>query len=125
MSFKLEFKDDIIVNDLMFLTSNCSILFVEFMKYCQKNSLPCKISSIRSDRKNIRSVSKTHETGRAIDFSIRGWTTDDIDDCVHYFNRHYSNIAAISYSDGKPRAIVHHNFGHGDHIHIQVRPDGT
>ena len=125
MSFKVEFKDDIDVGDLKMITSNLTILLRRFIDYCQKKNLPCKITSLQSDRKNVKSVSTTHETGRAFDASVKGWDTDEIDACVHDFNYNFSNIAAISKADLKPRACVYHDSGYGAHLHFQVRKDGT
>lgn len=125
MGFKVEFKEDIDVGDLKFITSNLTILLRTFIDYCQKKNLPCMITSLRSDRKNIKSVSNTHETGRAFDASVKGWDTDEIDACVHDFNRNYRNIGAISISDGVPRACIYHDSGYGSHLHFQVVKDGT
>jgi len=120
MSFKLEFKDDVQVKDIKIFTHNCQILFIAFMNYCQNRNVPCKITSLSSDRANVKAVSRTHEEGRAWDASIYGWSKHDIEDCLFHFNTYYKNIAALSASDLKPRAVIHHD----NHLHFQVRPQG-
>jgi len=122
MEFKLEFKSDVKVKDLSCLTSNCIAMFASFLEYCRKHGLRCKLTSLKSDRENVKSVSNTHETGRAFDASVKGWSKEEIKDCLDYFNEHYKTIAAISYGDMKPRAVVYHDAGYGSHLHFQVRP---
>ena len=123
--FKIEFKNDIKLCDFSLLQPNSRILFQEFIVYCKSNNLRCRITSLISDREGVQSVSTTHQTGRAFDASIKGWTTDEIDNCILHFNLNYTNIAAISANDKKPRAVVHHNSGYGAHLHFQVRPHGV
>ena len=122
MSFKLEFKEDINLSDLAILTPKMGLLLIAVMQYCEQKNLQCKITSLKSDRKNIKSISSTHESGRAADLSTRNWSKFEIDEFVFHFNTYFRNMGAISYSDGKPRAAVYHDAGHGAHIHLQVSP---
>lgn len=123
--FSLGFKYDVKPGDLMFLTHNCNLLFVETLNYCQKNSLPVVVTSLISDRVNVEAVSRTHEEGRAFDLSTQDWSKNQIIDFCDYLNKNYKNVAAISASDLKPRAAIYHDSGYGHHIHVQVRRDGT
>jgi len=114
-------KRGVNLNDLMELHKDMFGLFYAFVMYCSYKSLPCKITSIK-DLATGR-VSTTHETGRAVDISTRGWSVDDIDDALIHFNRGYENIGAISFRDGVSRALVYHRVkGSRYHFHLQVRP---
>jgi hypothetical protein len=117
-----EIKDDINLNDLQEMQPALLILWTATVLYCKEHRLPCKITSISSDRKNVRAVSKTHEEGRALDISTRGWREQDVLRFVYLMNQDYREIAAVSASDGEPRAAVWHNYNEqGEHIHLQVK----
>lgn len=120
-----EIKDDIVLEDLQELQPATMILFLAALLYAKDNNLVCRITSIKSDRKNVNSVSGTHEDGRAIDIGCRsedGWTKIHINRLCYRLNRDYGDIAAISSKDLKPRAVVYHDSGYGAHLHLQVRP---
>jgi hypothetical protein len=121
----VKFKHDIDSGDLEEVKPALWILLTRAVLYCDSHSLPLTITSIKSDRENIESVSKSHEDFRAIDVSVRGWTDQHIHRFVYMMNRDYSDIAALSYSDNKPRAAIYHDSGYGDHIHLQVRPNAN
>lgn len=122
MEWKVEFKEDVEPSDIKWFTHNCAILFVAAMKYFQERNLQFVITSLKSDRSaNLKTVSKTHEEGRAFDVRSRHLNQQQIDDCVAYFEKHYKNIGAISYSTMKPAPCVYHN----NHFHFQVRKDGS
>ena len=115
-------KEDIDLEDLKELQPATFVLFTHAVLFCQEHNLALKITSLKSDRKNVQSVSTTHSTGRAIDISVNGWPKTLIHKFVFDTNRMYREIAAISHSDGKPRAAIYHNYkGQGEHIHLQVR----
>jgi hypothetical protein len=118
-----ETKEDIELKDLGEMQPALLILLTHTVLYCQEYNLPLKITSLKSDRKNVRAASKTHETGRAVDISTMGWTEYHINRFVFLTNRYYADIAAISASDYKPRAAIYHDVGHGAHIHLQVKPN--
>jgi len=115
----IEFKEDININDLNKFQSATWILWTATILFCEVNRLPFKVTSLISDRENVKAKSKTHEQGRAFDLSVKGWTEQDINRFVFLMNRDYSDIAAVSASDLEPRAVVYHD----NHLHIQVRPN--
>ncbi len=116
-------KEDIDLEDLKVLQPALWILITRSMLYCAEFNLPFKITSLVSDRKGIKSKSMTHETGRAADISSKGWTETHIYRFTYLMNNWYKDIGAISSSDLKPRAVVHHDAGYGSHFHLQVRPN--
>jgi hypothetical protein len=115
-------QDDIDLRDLLDMQPALMILFSRAFLYANEHQLPFRITSLISDRANVKSVSKTHEDGRAFDISVRGWSAVHIEKFVFMMNRDYADIAAISYTDHKPRAVVYHDYkNQGSHLHFQVR----
>ena len=115
-----EVKEDIELEDFQKLHPAIWIIFSAALLYAKKNNLVCRITSIISDRGNVNAVSKTHESGRAIDIGVRsedGWTEVHAHRLCYQLNRDYSELAAISYSDHKPRAAIYKQ----NHIHLQCR----
>ena len=117
MLFKI--KDDIILEDMMQWQEPMIWLFAATIRFCKQNGIPCKISSLISDRENVEAVSKTHETGRAFDLSIKGWTKTHIHKYCFFMNSNYSDWGAIGKTSGKSIVALYHN----NHIHVQCRPN--
>ena len=67
----------------------------------------------------LQRVSSTHRQGRAFDISVRGWTTDNIEECIRVFGFKYRHIAATGI-DGSPRLVYYHDAGTGAHLHFQI-----
>jgi len=116
-----ETKRGINLEDLKMIHPNLLIIFTQVVLYTQEFDLPLEITSLRGDRKNIKTTSRTHSEGRAFDMSVRGWTSVDVSKFVNYLNLNYTEYGAISKSDLKSRLAIFHNSGYGDHIHVQVR----
>lgn len=120
--FKL--KHPMKINDLRMIHPNLLKVIAFSVGYCFEKKLPCVITSIlRSKEENqaLGSKSMTHVEGRAFDLSVKGWSTDDIDDFIFAINDEFESIGAISAIDGKSKPIKFHNNGNGDHFHLQVR----
>ena len=109
--------------ELEMLNPALLILYTAAVLYCNEYNLPFNVTSTNEDRSELNESTNTHSDARAFDLSVKGWTETHIHRFVYLMNRDYEDIAAISQSDGKPRAVVYHNVGHGDHLHFQVRPD--
>lgn len=118
-------NNDIDLNDLQMIDPALWILITRTMLYCAEYKLPCRITSLVSDRENVKAVSKTHEQGRAIDISTHGWTEQHCNRFKFIMNRDYKDLGAISYSDLKARAVVYGDSKHLDHFHLQVRPNAN
>ena len=114
-------KSDVDHNDLMYLNPILLQLYASFCLYAHTRGLPVNVTSIIHDRGDIQTVSTTHEDGRAIDVSSKGWTTVEVNKAEKHFNETFRSIGAISYSDGVSRAMVHHDSGFGAHFHLQIR----
>ena len=116
-----EIKEDIHLEDLQHLQPAMWVVLTYTIMFCQNNNLPCKITSIINDRKDVNAKSKTHDQGRAVDISIAGWRDVDCQRLCYKLNTSFHDIAAISYSDKQPRCSIVKS----DHIHIQVRPNAN
>ena len=120
----LSFKEDVEARDLEMVHPALWILLLRTILYCAEFQIPCRVTSLISDRKNVKSTSRTHEEGRAFDISIDSWSEFHVHRFLFLMNSDYRDIAAISASDGNPRAAVYHNYqNQGKHIHLQVRRD--
>lgn len=118
-------NDGVKLNDILEIDASMLVLFTRAVLYCKEYNLPCVITSIKGDRDNIKSSSKTHSEGRAIDMSVKGWTDQHVHRFCFIINRDYSDIAAISSTDNVPRAAIFHDSGYGPHIHLQVKPNAN
>jgi len=119
-SFRFKEEDEIL--QLAIIHPILLFIFSDFNFYCYERNLPVVIT--RAVEHNIEgvSVSDTHPQGRAIDLSVKGWSYDDIQTAIKYFNEKFEQYAAISARDGKPRLMIYHDVGLGTHIHLQIRP---
>lgn len=77
------------------------------------------VTTLEED-KELQRVSNSHLQGRAVDFSLIGWSEKDIKDCEKHFNEKYKEVSAYSLRTKKPVLIVPHDSGHGRHIHLQI-----
>ena len=113
-------RDDMI--ELVLIHPVLLYIFADINLYASENNYPTiEITRVVDEKIEGVSVSTTHEEGRAIDISVKGFTRQQIDHLVELFNNKYAeDYGAISYSDGKPRLMVFHK-GTGWHIHIQIR----
>ena len=116
-------KSDVILADIQQFAPAILPIFTYVVLYAKNNDLPCEITSLISDRKDVVAVSTTHKDGRAFDLSISGWSMFHIKRLVHNVNINFATIAAISFETGNPTAAIDKNHGTGPHIHFQVRAD--
>lgn len=107
---------------VQWLCVEAHLVLCDVILWARSKQLPIVISdavsSIQEDQKLAR-VSSTHREGRAFDLSTRGWTKDQIDECIRVMGFKYRHMAALG-QDGSPRLVYFHNAGTGDHLHFQV-----
>ena len=113
-------KEEVNIQDLEVIHYNLLFLFAIFYQYATYHDLPVKVTSIMEHVDGR--LTKTHAQGRAIDLSLKGWTEEHIKDVSDILNTHCKDIAAISASDGVPRAVVVHGKDENRHFHLQVKP---
>lgn len=118
-------KEGVDAKDLQVIHPALLILLTRTILYCQEHKLPCTITSLINDRKGVKATSRTHESGRAFDLSIKSWPNIHLHRFPFLMNIQYADIGAISSRDGIPRAVVYGDDNHKDHMHIQVRPDAA
>lgn len=116
---RYKFKRGVRSQDMQFLSPDVLLIFSFLLKFAERRDLPVVITSLKHDRANIKTVSKTHETGRAIDISVGGWSDSDISECAEYIEIKASGLGAYSLSDGQQRPFIYHDAGFGSHIHLQ------
>jgi len=118
---RFQLKDGVQLEDIQMIDPRLLIVLGHFMIFAEKNNLPVKVTSIIHDRENVQAVSRTHETGRAIDISSKGWPEHKVQEATEQLLHIANHYGAISYSDGERRVIIHHEYkGQGDHFHLQV-----
>jgi hypothetical protein len=116
-------KSDCKYSDFSMLHPNLFLMISTVLLFARKRRLNVVFTSIITDREGVHAKSRTHEDGRAIDVSVKGWSEFDINDCIALLEEKHIDIAAISSGDFKKRPAVYHNYqNQGDHIHIQVKP---
>jgi len=115
-----DFKEGVVKDDFGFMAPRLAIVLGYFGLFCEANQLPCKITSMFTDRVDIRKHT-THIEGRAFDASVRGWNYTNIQNCIDYMNHNVGALGAVSKSDGIKRVVVFHK-GTAEHFHFQVSP---
>ena len=68
-------------------------------------------------------ISKTHEEGRAVDVSIKGFSEFHLRRLPHFLNTRFGKDWGTNKvgSNDLPRVCVVHDAGSGNHIHLQVK----
>ena len=120
-----EVANDVLLSDLQKISPALLIIFTRVVLYCSEHNLPLKITSIISDREHIKNQTAVHKTGRGLDISLKGFGDLHKVRLPYLLNKWYSDIAAISKSDGVKRAAIVHDVGYGEHLHIQVKPNAN
>ena len=80
------------------------------------------LSTLAEDQA-LNRVSSSHREGRAFDVAIRTWTPTILRSFIEFFNAKYSDLGAVSKTDGFRRFIVHKAHGSGPHLHVQIGKD--
>ena len=114
-------KKDVEVLDLLDATENLKELIKGAKWYFDMQELDFVITSIYSDRKNVKSVSTTHEDFRAIDIRSKHLSEKQIKRFIQFCEDNYSHIGAISAKNNVVRPCVYHD----NHFHLQVRREKT
>lgn len=80
---------------------------------CKKRNIPFLVTSIIRPRIEGVSATDIHADGRAFDLSVRGFTTDDLDELLVEVNKmHAKASGAVSKHDGVPRALIYEHKEH-------------
>lgn len=91
-------------------------------EWCEARGIEFRITeawtSVHEDMR-VGRQSSTHRDKRAVDIGLKGWSKQDIEDFVDYFDDCYGNLGAMS-SSGERRLIVYGDTRHMDHIHVQL-----
>lgn len=127
-------KDGVNCEDLLMISPLLGKMLFGVSLWCMSHAITCEVSSIHRPDDSI-SESKTHQTFRAFDLSLKsnhGWNDIKIREFVKYIETEYMDIGAISHKTGESRPIyIHRNKKElngkvinvpGFHAHLQVRP---
>lgn len=122
MSRLYDYAKDGVKERLLHLHPNALMVLCDVIKWAIEKQIKLVISdavTTKQEDEALNRVSSTHRESRAFDISTRGWTKDDIDECVRVFSLKYRHMAAIG-TDGQPRLVYFHNAGYGAHLHFQI-----
>lgn len=64
--------------------------------------------------------SVTHREGRAFDLRTRDWDRKLLKRFLDHFNKKYGKYGSLGTTTMQPTLLVHHDAGHGEHIHVQL-----
>jgi len=121
MTLKFKGLGHAIPEDIGYMQPALIVVLSAVLQFCRNTMLNCRITNIRHRFPN--SVSNTHPEGRAFDVSVRGWSKENIKECVKYVEKRIGYLGAISSRDNQRRIAVVHDIGYGRHIHFQVARD--
>ncbi len=109
------------ISELQYISPWLLIILADVVLWAKQRSLPVVITSIVREEDDGISESTTHQEGRAIDLSVRGWSQANIENLAKYLNDKYGKKIGTSPA-GKPTIVCkYHNNGNGWHFHLQVR----
>lgn len=108
--------------EMSFTNPFLGIIFYYLVAWANEHKLPVIQTSVLGKAKGR--ISKTHEEGRAIDISVRGWPEKLIQEIKNEMNSIYRDWGTCR-PGGIPKVFVYHDAGSGFHIHLQVRRNIT
>jgi len=118
---RFNIRPDVKLEDIQVIDPRVLIVLGHLVIFADKRGLPVDVTSLASNRENVKAVSRTHQEGRAIDVSVKGWQKNDIDECVEQIRNVAGHYGAIGFKSGEREVIIYHNYmGQGDHFHLQV-----
>lgn len=97
------------------------MIFIDLAMFCEKKNFPRPTITSTIRPMLLRSVSKTHEEGRAIDIRSKVYTTDEIDEMLLYINEKYAKDYGTAPEGKPPRCLIFESIGADSHFHLQVR----
>jgi hypothetical protein len=117
------FKEGCDPNEFTYLHPILLHIFFDLVSWAIHKKLPIVVTRMVDGMIPGISISDTHGQGRAIDFSIIGWTTNDMDACQEYINDKYAeDFGAIGITDGIKKCLKFHD-GTALHGHVQCGKD--
>lgn len=117
-----EYAKDEVKDRVMYLHPYALMVLCDVLKWTIEKQIKLVISdavSTKDEDESLSRVSSTHRESRAFDISTRGWSKDNIDECIRIFSLKYRYLAAVG-QDGNPRLVYFHNAGTGAHLHFQI-----
>lgn len=120
-------KKGVSVYDFLYMHPALLAMYAFVLNFCQINGVKCVVTSIYRPPNDGISKSRTHQSMRAFDLSLRqswGWSDSLIEELKNETLKNFRHVGAISRNSGESKPIyVHRNSnGNGRHAHFQVRP---
>jgi hypothetical protein len=112
-------SDDL--NEIMWLSPVLLLILADAITWAEQRHLFVRVTSLLREMNDGISVSTTHQEGRALDISVKGWSQQNIEELSKYLNDKYAPKLGTSPVGKAPLVCVYHNNGNGWHFHIQVR----
>ena len=122
MKINFEFKNPYELQELRMLNPKLLLVFSALNFWCENKKIPLVVTSaIRTEAENktVGAKSRTHVEGRAIDISVKGWESEDIERAMEFLKDEYYHWGAVSADSGKRNLVIFHN-GTAPHLHIQI-----
>lgn len=97
------------------------VVLADVVLWATPKRLPVTITSIVRKTDDGISASSTHQSGRAFDLSVKGWSQTSIGLLAKYINDKYAANLGTSGNGKNPIVCLYHNNGNGWHFHFQVK----
>lgn len=105
----------------MFLDPRLLVVLAQLFMFADSKGLDVTITSIKSGREHLETISQTHEEYRAIDVRSKNWPEKYKLAVVKKLNREMGHLGAIGFFTGERKVIIFEkNAKYGEHFHIQV-----
>lgn len=96
-------------------------IFLDLCLYCESKHLPRPTITSTIRGKLARSVSATHEQGRALDIRSKVYSRDEILMMCEYINNKYAKNYGTAPLGKNPKCLIFEDISEDSHFHLQVR----
>jgi len=97
------------------------MIFIDLAMFCEEKMLPRPTITSTIRPMLARSISRTHEEGRALDIRSKVYNPEEIRIMCNYINNKYAAKYGTAPTGKEPRCLIFENIGEDSHFHLQVR----
>jgi len=109
------------LEEIMSVSPWLLMVLADCILWAEKEGLTITVTSLLRESDDGISESTTHQEGRAMDLSVKGWNEGQIRRLSEFLNRKYASLIGTAKTGALPRVCYYHNNGNGWHFHLQVR----
>lgn len=109
------------IKDVMYINPYLLAMLCEAIVFAKTIGKDIDVTSLLREYGDGISQSTTHQEGRAIDISVKGWLAHEIESLANHLNGRFAKTIGTAPAGKAPVACYFHNSGQGDHFHLQVR----